>query len=135
MLSKGMCMYQYRAFDLKQIPVVGLAILADEESGWRPSKYSYELWGTRLSYQFTTVKLLDYLENQTELENSNNPFSVVTLAHLHAKKTRNQPENRYRVKLHLIRGLYKRGRRNFHPPRQCIVGPRLNHPLNCGTTA
>ena len=48
-------------------------------------------------------------KKQAELENSNNPFGVVTLAHLQAKKTKNKPEDRYRVKLHLIRGLYKKG--------------------------
>ncbi|MBF0136633.1 MAG: DUF4351 domain-containing protein [Magnetococcus sp. DMHC-1] len=100
---------QYRAYDLQQKPVVGLAILADEEIGWRPSEYSRTLWGKSLTYQFFTVKLLDYLEHQTELENSDNPFSVVTLAHLHAKKTRNRPTDRYQAKLTLVRSLYKRG--------------------------
>ncbi|MEO5372589.1 MAG: hypothetical protein H7833_21165 [Magnetococcus sp. DMHC-1] len=40
--------YQYRAYDLQQRPVVGLAILTDEESNWRPSEYGHALWGTRL---------------------------------------------------------------------------------------
>ena len=101
--------YQYRAFDLQQRPVVSLAILADEEVGWRPSEYNRELWGTRLNFQFTSVKLLDYLENQTDLEKSNNPFAVVTMAHLQAKKTRNQTEDRYQAKWYLVRGLYQSG--------------------------
>ncbi|MEO5372338.1 MAG: DUF4351 domain-containing protein [Magnetococcus sp. DMHC-1] len=101
--------YQYRAYDLQQKPVVGLAILADEEIGWRPSEYSSILWGTSLTYQFATVKLLDYQDHQAELEKSDNPFSIVTLAHLHAKKTRNRPEDRYQMKLTLVRSLYKRG--------------------------
>ena len=107
--AAGMYTYQYRAYDLQQRPVVGLAVLADEESSWRPHEHGYELWETQLIYRFKMVKLLDYSENQTELENSNNPFAIVTLAHLQAKKTRNQTEDRYRVKLHLIRGLYHRG--------------------------
>ena len=107
--SARMYTYQYRAFDLQQRPVVSLAILTDEESGWRPSEYSQELFGTRLNFQFTAVKFLDYLERQAELESSNNPFAVVTLAHLQAKKTKNRTEDRYRVKLHLIRSLYLRG--------------------------
>ncbi|MBF0134847.1 MAG: DUF4351 domain-containing protein [Magnetococcus sp. DMHC-1] len=100
---------QYRAYDLQQKPVVGLAILADEESGWRPSEYRRTLWGKSLIYEFFTVKLLDYLEHQADLEQSDNPFSVVTLAHLHAKKTRHRPEDRYQIKLSLVRSLYKRG--------------------------
>ena len=107
--SEGMYTYQYRAYDLQKRPVVGLAILADEESGWRPSEHGYDLWETQLVYRFKMVKLLDYLEHRTELESSNNPFAVVTLAHLQAKKTKNRTEDRYRVKLHLIRSLYQRG--------------------------
>ena len=100
---------QYRAYDLQQKPVVGLAILADEDSNWRPAEHGYDLWETQLVYRFKMVKLLDYLENHAELENSNNPFAVVTLAHLQAKKTRNRMEDRYQVKLNLIRSLYQRG--------------------------
>ncbi|MEO5348210.1 MAG: DUF4351 domain-containing protein [Magnetococcus sp. YQC-3] len=105
--SPEMYTYQYRAYDLKRLPVAGLAILADDESGWRPSEFSYELWGTRLTYQFVTVKLLDYLE--ADLEKSNNPFAVVTLAHLQARKTRQQTEVRYQAKWRLIRNLYQGG--------------------------
>ena len=101
--------YQYRAFDLRRRPVVGLAILADEEEGWRPADYEKSLWGTRLLYRFTTVKLLDFLDHASELETSNNPFAMVTLAHLQAKKTRKQPEQRYQAKLLLIHRLYQRG--------------------------
>ena len=105
--SPDMYTYQYRAYDLKRLPVAGLAILADDESGWRPSEFSYTLWGTRLTYQFVVVKLLDYPE--AELERSSNPFAVVTLAHRQAKKTRNQTEDRYQAKWRLIRGLYQGG--------------------------
>ncbi len=103
----GMYVYQYRAFDLYQVPVVGLAILADEEAGWRPTEFSYDLWGTKQSYQFTSIKLLDYLE--TELNQSKSPFAIVTLAHLHAKRTKHRTEDRYQEKRCLIRRLYQNG--------------------------
>ncbi|MBF0134185.1 MAG: cytosolic protein [Magnetococcales bacterium] len=103
----GMYVYQYRAFDLYRVPVVGLAILTDEEPGWRPTEFSYHLWGTKQSYQFTAVKLLDYPE--AELEKSNNPFAVVALAHLRAKRTKHRVEDRYQSKWNLIRNLYKSG--------------------------
>ncbi|MBF0439924.1 MAG: hypothetical protein HQL93_12505, partial [Magnetococcales bacterium] len=51
----------YRIRDRYRRTVVSLVILADEEPGWRPSEYSDELWGTKLVYQFTAVKLLDFL--------------------------------------------------------------------------
>ncbi|MBF0603869.1 MAG: DUF4351 domain-containing protein [Nitrospirae bacterium] len=103
----GMYVYQYRAFDLYRVPVVGLAILADEEVGWRPTEFSYELWGTRQSYQFTVVKLLDYAE--AELHRSSNPFAMVTLAHYYAKRTKHRVEDRYQAKWNLIRRLYRSG--------------------------
>lgn len=105
--ASGMYVFQYRAYDLYQVPVVGLAILADEEVGWRPTEFGYEMWGTKQSYQFTTVKLLDYSE--FELEQSTNPFAIVALVHLQAKRTKHRMEERYQVKSHLIRSLSKRG--------------------------
>ncbi|MBF0110424.1 MAG: DUF4351 domain-containing protein [Magnetococcales bacterium] len=105
--AEGMYVYQYRAYDLYHVPVVGLAILADEEIGWRPTEFSYDLWGTKQSYRFTAIKLLDYSE--TELEQSSNPFAIVTLAHLHAKRTRHRVAERYQEKRRLIRRLYQSG--------------------------
>ncbi|MBF0435540.1 MAG: DUF4351 domain-containing protein [Magnetococcales bacterium] len=105
--TERMYVYQYRAYDLYQVPVVGLAILADEEEGWRPTEFRYDLWGTKQSYQFTSVKLLDYPE--TDLEKSTNPFAIVTLAHLQAKKTKHRAGDRYQEKRRLIRGLYQSG--------------------------
>ncbi len=101
--------YNYRAFDLEQMPVVSLAILADESSHWRPAEYGHVLWGTQINFKFNAVKLLDYAEQQAELERSRNPFAVVTLAHLQAKRTRNRTEERYQAKWSLIRGLYQGG--------------------------
>ncbi|MEO5334860.1 MAG: hypothetical protein H7839_22845 [Magnetococcus sp. YQC-5] len=105
--ASGMYVFQYRAYDLYQVPVVGLAILADEELGWRPTEFGYEMWGTKQSYQFTSVKLLDYSE--AELEQSTNPFAIVALVHLQAKRTKHRMEERYQVKSQLIRSLSKRG--------------------------
>ncbi|MEO5333425.1 MAG: DUF4351 domain-containing protein [Magnetococcus sp. YQC-5] len=100
---------QYRAYDLHKKPVIGLAILADEEPGWRISEYRRALWGSEVIYRFNTVKLLDYLDHLSDLEQSDNPFAIVTLAHLSAKKTKNQPEKRYDEKRRITRSLYQRG--------------------------
>ncbi|MBF0342306.1 MAG: hypothetical protein HQL95_15280 [Magnetococcales bacterium] len=107
--SERMFTYQYRAFDLGHRPVVGLAILADDDSGWRPVEFVYELWETRLVYRFKVVKLIDYLQQLEVLQQSANPFAIVTLAHLAAKLTRNRPELRYREKMGITRSLYQRG--------------------------
>ncbi len=105
--ATGMYVYHYRAFDLYRKPVVGLAILADESTQWRPTEYHYELWGTRQSYQFTAIKLMDFAE--ADLINSTNPFAVVTRAYLNAKKTRQRMQERLDVKWLLIRNLYESG--------------------------
>ncbi|MEO5332693.1 MAG: hypothetical protein H7839_11775 [Magnetococcus sp. YQC-5] len=73
---------QYRAFDLYKRPVVSLAILADEEGTWRPSAFDYQKWGSKVSFQFNAIKLLDYLSRLDLLESSANPFAIVTLVHL-----------------------------------------------------
>ncbi len=100
---------QHRAYDLHRKPVVGLAILADEEASWRVSEYRQEIFGSKVVYNFNTIKLLDYLDHLPGLDASDNPFTVVTLAHLCAKQTKNQPMERYQEKWHIARGLYRRG--------------------------
>ncbi|MBF0610107.1 MAG: DUF4351 domain-containing protein [Magnetococcales bacterium] len=100
---------QYRAFDLHRKPVIGLAILTDEDVNWRPSEYRLGKFGSEVVYRFNTVKLLDYREHFPSLEQSNNPFAVVTMAHLAAKQTRNQLEARYSAKWQILYGLYQRG--------------------------
>ncbi|MBF0190421.1 MAG: cytosolic protein [Magnetococcales bacterium] len=107
--SDRMFTYYYRAYDLHQRPVVGLAILTDDEPGWRPGTFTQELWGTRVLYHFATVKLLDYLDRSSELETLLNPFAIVTLSHLHARRTRGQPDARFRAKWQIMRSLYERG--------------------------
>ena len=99
----------YRIRDFYQRTVVALVILADEEANWRPSEYRDEMWGTRLSYQFTAIKLLDYLNRLPELEASDNPFAIVTLAHLRAKQTKRQPQTRYAARWQITRSLFRRG--------------------------
>ncbi|MEO5330572.1 MAG: DUF4351 domain-containing protein [Magnetococcus sp. YQC-5] len=100
---------QHRAYDLHRKPVVGLAILADEDPSWRVAEYHQELWGSEVIYRFNTVKLLDYLDRLSDLEASDNPFAIVTMAHLTGKQTRNQPEKRFQEKLRITRSLYQRG--------------------------
>ncbi|MBF0097984.1 MAG: DUF4351 domain-containing protein [Magnetococcales bacterium] len=106
--EERMLTVQYRVRDLYHRPVVALVILADEETHWRPSEYRDEMWGTQLSYRFTSVKLLDYLNRLPELEESDNPFAIVTLAHLRAKQTKRQPQTRYAQRWQITRSLYRR---------------------------
>ena len=74
--AERMFIYNYRLRDRYNQLFFSLAVLTDEESNWRPNKFSSdELWGTQLSFQFATVKLLDYGQDWAALENNQNPFA------------------------------------------------------------
>ncbi len=103
--SQRMYVYNYRAFDLYQKPVVSLAILGDE----RPNQFRYGLAGSEVSIKFPTVKLLDYEALWSELESNRNPFAIIVMAHLKTKATTGDPEQRGIWKWSLIRGLYDQG--------------------------
>jgi len=107
--ERRMYIYSYRAFDRYDRAVAGFAILTDEDPRWRPNKFSYQLLGTELSLKFETVKLLDYASDWDRLVNSDNPFAVVVMTHLKALETGKSPEQRYRWKMELVKGLYRRG--------------------------
>lgn len=102
-----MYQYNYRLFDRYNRPVVTLVIYGDESKKWRPQEYQRQLWGFELRMRFPSVKLIDY--NISELEQSDNPFAIVVLAHRHTKATKHQPEKRFAFKWRLTRMLYERG--------------------------
>ena len=107
--SQRMYIYNYRAFDLYQKPVISLAILGDERVNWRPDSYNYTIAGCELTLKFPTVKLLDYEARWSELEVSTNPFAIIVMAHLKTKATTKNLQQREQWKWTLIRGLYERG--------------------------
>ncbi|MEI2689585.1 MAG: hypothetical protein V9H69_07660 [Anaerolineae bacterium] len=78
-------------YDWHRKQVASLAVLADEQAGWRPQQFGYELWGCRAKLDFPTVKLLDYRKQWSKLEFSVNPFATVVMAHLKAQETRRDP--------------------------------------------
>ncbi len=107
--SKRMFTYNFRIFDRFDQPAISLAILCDSNREWRPSNYSYNYPDTRLNFEFGSVKLLDYENRFQELENSDNPFATVVMAHLKTQQTRSSPEQRKIWKFSLIRRLYDLG--------------------------
>ncbi|MBD2773496.1 transposase [Iningainema tapete] len=107
--AQRMYIYNYRAFDLFLKPVISLAILGDEQSSWRPSSYGYALGGCEVSLKFPVAKLLDYQTEWENLQQSNNPFASVVMAHLKTKATTGKPQEREQLKWSLVRGLYERG--------------------------
>lgn len=55
------------------------------------------------------MKLLDYRERWSWLEEQDNPFATVVMAHLKTQETRKDPAERKRWKISLMRRLYERG--------------------------
>ena len=45
--AKRMFTYNYRLYDRYDSPVASLAILADDEPGWRPDHFAFEVFGCR----------------------------------------------------------------------------------------
>jgi len=61
-----------------------------------------------MKLRFPVVKLLDFGKDEARLRRSDNPFAIVTLAHLKALQTRRSPNARMKAKLELIRLLRER---------------------------
>ena len=107
--GKRMYIYHYRLFDRYERQIVNLGVLADMQTGWRPSSYDYSLWGCEMNFRFPIVKLLDYEEKWEDLEANENPFAVFVMTHLKAIRTQKDFEDRLRWKLRLVKMLYKKG--------------------------
>jgi Domain of unknown function (DUF4351)/Putative transposase, YhgA-like len=103
-----MYIYNYRIFDKYKKTVASLAVLGDARENWRPNNFGYNLFGCSLNFEFPIVKLIDYQQRLTELENSGNPFATVVLAHLAALNTTEDRSERKVQKLALVRRLYER---------------------------
>jgi len=107
--AERMMIYHYRVFDRFRRPVASLAMLADGQPGWRPGPYRQSVLGCQWLLDFPSAKLLDYRQQEKTLAASDNPFGLVTLAHLHTQRTHNKSEQRYHAKYRLIRLLYGQG--------------------------
>jgi hypothetical protein len=107
--AERMFIYHYRLYDRHRRSVVSLAVLADEQPGWRPDRFGYSLCGCTIGLEFPIVKLLDYGENLAVLEEHSNPFAPLVLAHLKTQETRQDAPARQGWKIRVIKSLYERG--------------------------
>jgi hypothetical protein len=106
--AERMLIYAMRIFDrFNQLPS-SLAILCDSNSTWRPKDHQLTAPGSSLEFNFTAIKLLDYVEHWEALEFNPNPFAVVVMAHLKAQEMKNKAQERKNWKFQLVRGLYDR---------------------------
>lgn len=104
-----MFIYHYRLFDKYEMPITSVAILADDHPHWRPSSYEKISPYTSIRFNFKTIKLLDYVDQQEMLLMHSNPFAIVVWAHLKALETLKNPQKRLNVKLMVTKALYNKG--------------------------
>lgn len=98
----------YRSYERYRRPVASLVLLADASPRWRPRQFVYRLLGSEMRLQFALAKLLDYAPRLPGLLAEDNPFALVTAAHLMAQRCRSQPLAAYAGKRYLIRLLFRR---------------------------
>src|SRR5471030_1994980 len=80
--AERMFVYNYRVYDRHRRPVASLALLTDDGRRWRPSSFGYRLLGCSMGIDFPIVKLIDFADRIEELTSHDNPFALVTVAHL-----------------------------------------------------
>lgn len=104
-----MYVYNYRLFDRYHKQVASFAILCDDNINWKPTEYSYDLWGSRASLKFVSIKLSEYEQYWADLEQSDNKFAIVVMAYLKSRSTKKDADERLKWKLILFRMLYQKG--------------------------
>ncbi len=104
-----MWVYHYRTYDLYRRSVASMAVLADNSTEWRPSRYEVHHFGCSLTLEYPTFKLRDLISQIEELELCDNPFALVVASHLRAQQTAEDSELRLDRKLALCRRLIRLG--------------------------
>jgi len=100
--------YYYRIYDRFHRPVASLAVLADNDPDWKPDSFTTKLFGCRVSLEFPTVKLLDYMGRLEKIVALENPFALVTAAHLLTQQTVKDEQSRYQARFRLTKLLLQR---------------------------
>ena len=111
--EKRMYIYNFRILERYKKDVASLAILtykpnnhlSHQDSG----EYRHQFWGCETRFIFPLIKLWDYRKNWLQLEQSDNLFAIVVMAHLKAVENKDNPQQLKESKLGLIKGLYERG--------------------------
>jgi hypothetical protein len=106
--AQRLFVYNYRLYDRYQRAVATLAILADDNINWHPTRFGYELLGCKHYLEFPSVKLLDYQEKLAVLLEQDNVFALITAAHLLTRQSKHNEQQRFKFKWQLTRLLYKR---------------------------
>ncbi|HFE66693.1 MAG TPA: transposase, partial [Chloroflexi bacterium] len=63
------------------------------------------MWGCKIQLNFPAIKLLDYRDKWDELQQNDNPFAIVVMAHLQAQATTYEEEH----KMQYVTAIERRG--------------------------
>ena len=113
--SERMYVYNHRIFERyvgashdSQNKVASFAILCFPDKKDQSNTYERAFWGSKTTFSFPVVKITDYRDQWSTLEQSDNLFAVVVMAHLKAADVTDNEERKY-WKFKLMKGLYQRG--------------------------
>ena len=107
--AERMALYHAMLFVKFRQPIVSVAILGDEDQGWRPSEYSYGNADCAFRLRFRSIKLLDLAPDLPRLAAAGDPVALFACAHLAALQTKREPLARLALKVDLTRVLYEHG--------------------------
>jgi hypothetical protein len=107
--DERMYVYNYRSYDLFRKPVASFAVLADAVKSRKAGTFTYSILGTTVALGYSVAKMVEYQDRLEELEKSDNPFALITLAQLQTQATRRKPESRLEWKARITERLYERG--------------------------
>ena len=106
--TERMFRYFYRILDKHRKPVSAVAIFTGLDGKKMPDRYTYQYRRTRVLYEYHTLSILDFTDE--ELKESNNPFALVVLAAKTALLEEKIPEQELlERKLLIAKELLRRG--------------------------
>ena len=108
-LARTMYQYNHRLEDRFGLPVLSVAVLADDQAAWRPHAFERNVLGCKLRFEFPTCKLLDFRLRWAELEAHPHPAAIIIMAHLRALESRKDMHQRSTFRRELTKLAYEKG--------------------------
>ena len=96
--AERMFTYNYRLYDRYRRPVASLAVLADESATWKPQSFGYQLFDCEVGIRFPVIKLIEYADGLEAMLQLENPFALVTAAHVLTRQTKGDNASRFCAK-------------------------------------
>jgi hypothetical protein len=103
-------MFEYRFLIARKrrLPVISIAVLADDDPRHRADRYRETGFGSSLLFRYRTIKLLDFAPRIRALQRLSNPFALLLVVWLRARAT-DPGRRRLHFKRQLFRTLRRKG--------------------------